>query len=1218
MNKHAKFFVFSFLILIIFPSYSYAQEVAIHTDSCVSLFETKELHTGQDFADRAIETIKNIFKSTPQPNNIKPLGIFRIGVIIQKAFRALMPKDANLRENPGMNAENHLLAHRKAWDQTEGRLGSLRITVPNTSNNPELQARYPITHTDLVFQIPGDNIQPNSEYLINDAFKVVYLQIHGVGTSTSDAQTISGIADYLVKVKQSPIPVIGVTLPGHGDATDIEFDNMDEYFNWLLAIIKKYVHPNVKVVLGGHSGGAMIALMMHKYSNDPRFAQIAGYVSLSPGIDVAPGKDMEAKMKEAYRIKEKLDRVIHGIDQDVDSILARVSMKDLEFLGGMIANVKFSPLAVAGFLPIHMEYDMTVPRKEIREQLKPACVMFGVNDGLCIVGRERHLGYFARVFGALRSFIFGKGVTHEGNQTMTGHQTMDNKLKLADGTLVPEVYYRLWQFITQDLNLQNQSIPTAEKTSTELAQGTIKKVWFLLQNNWAAREYFKNARSYLESESKYYKDTLPTLKILDKALGEYQDKLRQLKTVSEQRRIQYIKSYFQKEGLRRVSIYPEYAKMPYELFESAKKEISLVRSPQREAELKDFLSKVTQEIHARVDGKIDRENTEAFEKIKDSFFQKAENKRFDFNGTLNEFIQDKDPKKPKVDLLELTQGNPKANAIVKKYLNNKTFEELMDSFYLAWAVSRESLDSKESFVQTTLFFEPYKDLAQKGPDQEKEALDKSINDAKSMYDAFLELKGLKNLFGPKFGRYISNLETMVSEKYKIRTSQINNRNNMINSILDKYSHLLPSGITLKATDPEKQEKKAYEDPRQYVEWELRSYQYTDAEFAQRQKTLRNIVATFEKDIKRFDDAEKEKVDMVMETFVWPSSLGGVKVRNYNQAKALQAQLMRIKDGTPPLDASEELHNIDKEIKSLTEQSSQVALMLSDKKLAYVNLKERATKISKTLKETMDLDFNSIKKSNVEFTYPQTLAKQEQFWKLHEEIIRTDHLLQEEMIKAKLYKYKNKPVPQQVLAEIERLQNHFLKLKDSFIVLKSETIKLRIYALLRGEFKINRLPTKIKLDGKPVEQFAQEQIPKKLAELIGSPENLLAEQFDKNSLEYGVFSAREVFNKTLQTSIEIDKRLNALKLKRSLLMKLNHPNYQHLTVNEIKWNEVFDKLTFEQLVDWLTSAPERREALEKVVSDFESLWTTYLAEDHLRLPWYRLERDGNGQPVVQIP
>ncbi len=402
---------------------------------------------------------------------------------------------------------------------------------------------------------------------------VLVFHVHGGGTPSAEAMNGSSIATHLAKHK---IAFAAVDQHGHGKGPRYAVDNFDDLIEYNLAVIEKTTHPDVKVVLSGHSWGGEFWLYFytqywprHREGRYKRVLdQIIGVMPLSPPADLAMG---QGSPRERVELEEKLFRTL----ADDPNFMDRIADKDKQFMRNVVRSGKLNPIGTLYALWTQIHYSTPLPNSQEMDQRPRLLLIQGMWDGLTYVGREFAFEPLAELLG--RDFVLmDRHDTFEGKDQPQGHQTMD--------ALRPDGKYLVYSSIVDLIEEQmGQSFP--EVNPWEALSGEdnlvplLHKLSLLMGNNFAAREYFQDLKVVVRSpayRTRYLARKMRDLKAFTQGLMQIREANTKAYSEAAQKEIaQLAKSY----GIRDAE-------------EGALRELDVEEpSPQRVQRLKDFIQR---------------------------------------------------------------------------------------------------------------------------------------------------------------------------------------------------------------------------------------------------------------------------------------------------------------------------------------------------------------------------------------------------------------------------------------------------------------------------------------------------------------------------------------------------------------------------------------------------------------------------------------------------
>ena len=527
LKKHL---VFSILVLgLVFPLLAAATSPTLPPDCEARLAIKPELPLTLPFLSSAArEDIKVARVIQPKRNYFDLDGEMRItrhGVNGPKALQTMIGQNLKFMAVPS------------AQSPTD-------ITVGDPENGITLPLRLDTTWqgqpagTLLYLSLPQTLSPVQSDYIIGPQYEYLDIQLHGGGTQHARAENSTSLG---IPLGKRNIAVMGIDLPGHGDGPAGDILTSEHICDWLMDIINKTVHPNVKITLSGHSWGAMLAVYLRNHSDNPKYARIRNAIAISPGVDVTLGGDIKKKLEfdQWYgdHYHEFKDRIAEG---------------DYEFLQTSIENDKLSILGAYATVASNLDYTTPVMTEEQQEKLIDILIITGKADGLVYVGREEQ---YQQAWGNLKKgsalVLLDPGTTFKSNgqKVKTGHQVFDLQIP---GTSTQLVYKLVGDTIEKDQERNTQSDENevqseeatasnnepADKSKEALEKKRLRNISIL---NEITREYahFFPFRKLVENFVRYRRVPTPHLKDVagrKRALDEFSNKITAVTAKNHQER----------------------------------------------------------------------------------------------------------------------------------------------------------------------------------------------------------------------------------------------------------------------------------------------------------------------------------------------------------------------------------------------------------------------------------------------------------------------------------------------------------------------------------------------------------------------------------------------------------------------------------------------------------------------------------------------------------
>ncbi len=403
---------------------------------------------------------------------------------------------------------------------------------------------------------------------------VVVFHVHGGGTPSAEAMNGSSIATHLAKHK---IAFAAVDQHGHGKGPRYAVDSFDDLIEYNLAVIEKTTHPDVKVVLSGHSWGGEFWLYFytqywprHREGRYKRVLdQIIGVMPLSPPADLAMG---QGSPRERVELEENLFRTL----ADDPNFMDRIADKDKQFMRNVVRSGKLNPIGTLYALWTQIHYSTPLPEPSEMQQRPRLMLIQGMWDGLTYVGREFAFKPLAELLGP-DFVLMDRYDTFEGKDQPQGHQTMD-ALRPGDGKYL--VYSAIVDLIEEQTGKKFPEVnPWEALSGDDNLVPLLHKLSLLTGNNFAAREYFKDLKIVVRSptyRTRYLARKMRDLKTFTQGLMQIREANTKAYSEAAQKEIaQLAKSY----GIRDAE-------------EGALRELDVEEpSPQRVQRLKDFIER---------------------------------------------------------------------------------------------------------------------------------------------------------------------------------------------------------------------------------------------------------------------------------------------------------------------------------------------------------------------------------------------------------------------------------------------------------------------------------------------------------------------------------------------------------------------------------------------------------------------------------------------------
>ncbi|MGE4133845.1 MAG: alpha/beta fold hydrolase [Bdellovibrionales bacterium] len=313
----------------------------------------------------------------------------------------------------------------------------------------------------------------DKKYLIGPEHSVAVMSLHGGGTPTATGKNGVSIGEKL------NVPMLAPDLPGHGVSLrdPDSFTKMLDVAEYLLQLTEQTIHPDTKIVLVGHSYGAMITLFMQRLSAHPRYARFAHFVSIAPGIDVSLGGSVEDRLEFEQ-----------WFEKNYQKLQEKMAKADFDFKSNLLSNGKDSDVATVHTGLAMLDYATPVLSDEEMAKLKPLTVIVGEHDGIVYVGREK---YFQKLFGNLKGpsqfIVLPPGLTWKSKSDKdlirTGHNVFD---RYIDGTTKLQVYSILSE--TANLYRAERTMPQVDEAEALVQAAENHALNFLAFREMADRQ----------------------------------------------------------------------------------------------------------------------------------------------------------------------------------------------------------------------------------------------------------------------------------------------------------------------------------------------------------------------------------------------------------------------------------------------------------------------------------------------------------------------------------------------------------------------------------------------------------------------------------------------------------------------------------------------------------------------------------------------------------
>lgn len=381
-------------------------------------------------------------------------------------------------------------------DPGSGEFVMLRITM--NWKGQEIGFNYSVPATFLAY-----NLRRKDKWLVGPEALAFIDWGHGGGTKTTGNHTSVGLMSHLFKFY---VAVGGMDQPLHGEGIRHYFKDEREYLEFRMAVIKKYVHPDVPVIGVGHSKGGFVSDLMMRRSDDKGLnlsSVYKGFISLSGVVDIKPGGTFEEKTW-AERIADA--------EQKSPELASRIAPGDLKLSEGLARQDKISPLSMMFVQFLNLFYNWTKPDHGGSQYL-PTLYIWGEADYL-YVGKEKVIEEYISNLSNTQLLTFTPRIDFKGRVVPVGHLIFDHSR--AENN--PVATNLIILFMQAQYKAQNKIVPTDENLIlSDFFNNYLKSHYtFASQNNPAnmtseaflAAGYYWNAdfkafvRNYAVSEAK--------------------------------------------------------------------------------------------------------------------------------------------------------------------------------------------------------------------------------------------------------------------------------------------------------------------------------------------------------------------------------------------------------------------------------------------------------------------------------------------------------------------------------------------------------------------------------------------------------------------------------------------------------------------------------------------------------------------------------------------
>ena len=491
--------------------------------------EALQLRPIIDYLASAQNKVAGELSNSPHPNFINPnkdAAIKRTGYDLPATLKAFVGIQEGIEvsalKTPSLNTEHPAVAARF-------------IPITGVSAHLEIQSDGQEFTTQAYFNMPiltSEQQLTDTQFLFSPqkGHKLIIYHGHGGGTPMAEAMNASSLAQYTVK---HGLPLLAVDQHGHGKGPNTPLLSYDDKIEYNLRILEKTVHPEVLIILSGHSwGGEDLMYFWTQYypkHKDGRFKQIlrqiVGVMPLSPPTDLAMGN---GSARQRVEIEESLFRGMAN-----DPIFAtRIAEKDREFLINILRSGKSSLNALWKTILTQIYLNLPLPDSEAMKELPFIRIYMGKRDGLVYVGRE-----FA--FQPWQDLLKENFVLLDVNNTQReknvkqGHQTFD----ALDEKGRPIVYHGMIEVAEK---LTRQSFPEInfEARGNHELLPNLHRIFIQYMSFFAAKEYFDQRKVFVVQDTEQGIQTVKMRRILE----EFTRGLAQLREESQKEYTQELNS----------------------------------------------------------------------------------------------------------------------------------------------------------------------------------------------------------------------------------------------------------------------------------------------------------------------------------------------------------------------------------------------------------------------------------------------------------------------------------------------------------------------------------------------------------------------------------------------------------------------------------------------------------------------------------------------------
>lgn len=498
-----------FVALSLLPAISQAHQ-SLSSASCEQALGAHRAFTPELLRDLSIKYVENNLKFSPVPefDNIEEQAkINPVGVTGPLALQQAFGMDKFFVASPAPTAKDPI---------------TVSLIEPAKHGFPvhvDVQWAGKRTSTTVYTSVPWHLGSASAPGILKRAdLPLAVMHLHGGGTPTAGGVNFDKVAENLLKFN---VPTIAPDMPGHGRGpSHFEgFEGAKQQLDWILQVADEMLHPNTKIVLSGHSWGAMFGVYLQRLKRlDPKYQRIIHILAIAPGIDPTLGGSAEDRNKFEQWYQDNFRNFKH-----------RIAESDFEFQENVLANGKDSDKGAMFTGLFNLDYALPPLTAEEYAELTPMTVIVGTADGVVYVGFEEQ---FEELFGALgeRYIKLGDGPTfHNTDKTKlrkTGHQVFDRELMPGeDGYVEGKDTYQVYRMIGNLVRGEAKGASFPETASTIASPSSvIDSMTRNYANFFGFRVYLGNAVEFVDGDTEWTIPMAAEKRELDGYLGRLSDR----------------------------------------------------------------------------------------------------------------------------------------------------------------------------------------------------------------------------------------------------------------------------------------------------------------------------------------------------------------------------------------------------------------------------------------------------------------------------------------------------------------------------------------------------------------------------------------------------------------------------------------------------------------------------------------------------------------------